>query len=104
MKHLIDNAPGIADAFFDMTAAIRAHCPLTARERELVLLGILTANRAPRGIVTHVERALESGATKEEIISAITLAIPLSGIAVVNTALDVALETIEKIQSKSAAA
>jgi 4-carboxymuconolactone decarboxylase len=101
MKNLISEAPTIADAFFNMTAAIREHCPLTARERELILLGILTANKAPRGIVTHVERALESGATKEEIVSAIILAIPLSGIATVNSALDVALETIEKLKEKA---
>jgi len=100
MKHLIAEAPSIANSFFAMTAAIREHCPLTPRERELILMGILTANKAPRGIVTHVERALEYGATREEIISAITLALPLSGIASVNSALEVAIETLEKISAK----
>lgn len=102
MKHLIEQAPGVADSFFNLTASIREHCTLTPRERELVLLGVLTANRAPRGIVTHVERAIESGASKDEIISAITLALPVSGIVSVNEALNIAIETIEVDQKKSA--
>jgi 4-carboxymuconolactone decarboxylase len=100
MKNLIAEAPSIAEAFFNMTAVIREHCPLTPRERELIILSVLTANKAPLGIVTHVGRALEAGAIKAEIVSAITLALPLSGISAVNTALDVALETIEKLQIK----
>ena len=87
MKNLIAEAPSIAEAFFNMTAVIREHCPLTPRERELIILSVLTANKAPLGIV-----------------SAITLALPLSGISAVNTALDVALETIEKLQIKSESA
>lgn len=102
MKHLIAEAPGVADAFFNLTAQIRAHSRLGKKQNELVLMGIFTASRALKGIVTHVQRALEAGATKEEIISAIVLALPVVGIGGVNQALDTAMETIAAVQKEQA--
>lgn len=96
MKNLIAEAPKVAEAFFNLTAEIRAHCTLTPRERELILIGIFAASKATKGITTHVERALEAGATKEEIVSAVVLALPVAGIPAVNSGLDVALESINK--------
>lgn len=92
MKNLIERKPAIAEAFFNLTAAIRESSKLTARENELILVGIFTANQALTGLVTHLERALEQGATEEEIISAISLALPVCGIASVNMALDKAIQ------------
>jgi AhpD family alkylhydroperoxidase len=97
MKHLIAEAPKVAEAFFNLTHEIRAHCPLTPKERELILVGIFAANKATKGIVTHVERALEAGATKDDIVSAIILALPVAGIPAVNSGLEAALEAINKI-------
>ena len=66
-----------------------------------VLLGVFTGNRAIKGIATHVERALELGATKEEIISAIYLALPVCGIANVNLALEQAMITYNRVTTKA---
>lgn len=97
MKNLIEEAPKVAEAFFDLTAAIRESSSLEPKIRELVLLGIFTASRSLKGIQTHVERALESGAKKDEIVSAIYSALPVCGVASVNTALDSALSTISEL-------
>lgn len=97
MQHLIAEAPGISDAFFNLTAQIRSHSCLGAKTNELVLLGIFTAARSPKGLVTHIQRALDSGATKDEIISAIVLALPVSGIGSVNQALETAMDTLNEV-------
>lgn len=95
MKNLINEAPKVAEAFFNLTAAIRGSSALPSKINELVLIGIFTASRSLKGIKTHVTRALEAGATKEEIVSAIYLALPVCGISSVNIALDEALQMIE---------
>lgn len=95
MKILINEASGVADAFFAMTKSIREHSCLSAKNNELILIGIFTAHRSLTGIHTHVERALKAGVTKEEIISAIVLALPVAGIASVNMALEKAMASID---------
>lgn len=95
MKHLVTEAPGISDAFFNLTAQIRAHSCLGTKTNELVLLGIFTAARSPKGLVTHTERALEAGATREEVISAIVLALPVCGIGAVNQSLEIVMEILD---------
>lgn len=97
MKHLISEAPGVSDAFFNLTAQIRSKSSLGAKTNELVLLGIFTASRSPKGLVTHIERALEAGATRDDILSAIILALPVAGIGAVNQALDTAMSTLDAI-------
>ena len=102
MKHLISESPNVADAFFNLTAQIRQFSCLGTKTNELVLMGIFTAARSPKGIVTHLTRALEAGATKEEIISAITLALPVVGIGAVNQSLDIAMDTLASLQRDKA--
>lgn len=94
MRNLINEVPKVADAFFALTAAIRESSVLEPKQNELTLIGIFTASRSLKGIHTHVERAIKHGATKEEIISCIFLALPVCGIASVNMALDEAMAAI----------
>lgn len=102
MKNLINEAPGVADAFFNLTDAIRSYSVLPIKYNELVLIGVFAASRSLKGILTHVERAIKAGAEKNEIISAIILALPVVGIGSVNMAIDEALNAIELYQKKSA--
>ena len=83
-----------------MTAAIRKSFTLDKKINELILIGIFTASRSLKGIHTHVERAIEAGANKDEIVSAIYLALPVCGIASVNMALTEALQAIGKVGVK----
>jgi len=95
MKNMIQEAPDVADAFFAMTRAVKKASPLDERTNELVLVGIFAACRGLRGIVTHVERAREHGATREEIVAAILLALPVVGVTDVNLALDRAIAVLD---------
>jgi len=95
MQNVIKEAPNVAQGFFDLAKSVKQYSPLDERTNELILIGIFTTHRGIRGMGTHVERAMEVGATKEEIIAAILLALPIIGITDVTLALDKALEVIE---------
>lgn len=101
MQHLIDNAPKVADSFFALTKSIREGSSLGNKVNELVIIGIFVAHGGARGIQTHVERARQNGASREEIVAAITLALPVVGITRVNEALDVAMRVLNTIESRA---
>ena len=98
MKNIIKEAPNVAEAFFNLTRTVTTYSPLDQKTNELILIGIFTAHGGLRGINTHVERALVAGSTKEEILAAILLAMPVIGITDVTLAIDQALNTLEKKQ------
>lgn len=95
MKNLIKEAPNVAQGFFDLAKSVKQYSPLDEKTNELIIIGIFAAHRGITGIGTHVQRAMEEGATKEEIIAAILLALPIVGITDVNLALDKAMASIE---------
>ncbi|KPC72474.1 carboxymuconolactone decarboxylase family protein [Laceyella sacchari] len=96
MRNIIQEAPNVADGFFNLTKEIKQYSPMDEKTNELILIGIFTANRGLRAIDTHVERALQHGATKEEIIAAILLAMPAVGVSNVTLAVERALEAIRQ--------
>lgn len=97
MKNMMQEAPNVAQGFFDLAKSVKQYSTLDEKVNELIIIGVFTAHRGLRGINTHVERAMAAGATKQEIISAILLALPIVGITDVNLALDQAMEIIETI-------
>lgn len=66
-------AEPVADAFFAMREVANAAGPLDAKQRELCLLAGFTAARNEGGFRVHCARALEKGATKEEITHVVLL-------------------------------
>jgi len=88
MQNLIEHAPAVAQAFFALTKSCRDQSPLDHHINELILIGIFTAQGSPRGLKTHIARALENGASQADIIAAITLALPVVGVTQVNQAMD----------------
>lgn len=102
MKNLIKEAPSVAQSFFDLAKSVNEYSPLDKRTNELIIIGIFVAHRGLRGLNTHIERAMEVGATKEEIIAAILLALPIIGITDTNLAIDQAAETMNKIEAQMA--
>lgn len=95
MKNMMKEAPEVAQGFFDLAKSVKQYSSLDLRTEELIIVGIFAAHRGLRGIDTHIGRAMEAGATKEEIISSILLALPIVGITDTNLALDKAMECIE---------
>ena len=95
MKNLIKEAPNVAQGFFDLAKSVKQYSPLDEKTNELIIIGIFAAHRGITGIGTHVQRAMEEGATKEEVMAAILLALPIVGITDTNLAIDKAVETME---------
>ena len=52
---------------------------LTAKNKELIALGISISARCEGCIAAHVKEAIECGATKEEIVETINVAIMMGG-------------------------
>lgn len=53
---------------------------LSIKYREMVIIGILAFRGRPEGIVAHMRRAIEHGATKRELLEAIqSAAVPGGG-------------------------
>lgn len=102
MKNLIKEAPNVAQNFFDLAKSVKQYSPLDERTNELIIIGIFVAHRGLRGLNTHIERAMEEGATKEEVIAAILLALPIIGIADTNLSIDHAMETIDRMEAQMA--
>lgn len=102
MKNLIKEAPNVAQGFFDLAKSVHEYSPLDEKTNELIIIGIFVAHRGLRGLNTHIERAMAEGATKEEVIAAILLALPIIGITDTNLAMDQAAETIARFEAQMA--
>ena len=100
MKNMMKEAPSVAQGFFDLAKSVKQYSTLDEKTNELIIVGIFAAHRGLTGIGTHVQRAMEYGATKEEIIAAILLALPIVGITDVNLALDKAIEVMDTLEVK----
>jgi alkylhydroperoxidase/carboxymuconolactone decarboxylase family protein YurZ len=100
MKDLLREAPAVGEAFFGMTRAVREYSTLGPKVNELIILGIFAAHGGARGIHTHVERACAAGASKEDILAAILLALPVVGISKTNEAIAAAIAALQTIDSK----
>lgn len=71
--------PDIAQAYDALGAALHAAGPLSARDQRLVKLGIAVGLSSEGAVRSHVRRGLDDGLTRDEILHAITIAIPTAG-------------------------
>jgi 4-carboxymuconolactone decarboxylase len=66
-------------AYENLGGAAAEAGPLDRKVRELIKLGMAAANQTESGVHSHTHRALEAGATTEEIQHAIVLGITTIG-------------------------
>lgn len=69
----------ITKAYTELMKAMYKEGTLKPKEKELISLGISIFARCESCIALHVKRALNVGATKEEIISVCAVAISMGG-------------------------
>lgn len=100
MQNIKNEAPEVYDGFINLTRALQTCSGVDEKTKELIIIGIMTADKATRGITTHVKRALEHGAEKKEIVSAILFALPVVGITKVTPALQTALDVIKQVKGE----
>jgi alkylhydroperoxidase/carboxymuconolactone decarboxylase family protein YurZ len=71
--------PGVAEAYDALGQACRTAGPLSERDQRLVKLGIAVGLGSEGGVRSHVRRGLDEGLTRDELLHAITVAIPTAG-------------------------
>lgn len=84
--------PEVLQAYFDLTPLLGQTLP--AVTRDLVRIAAQTATGAHRALRCTVPRALAAGATPDEVIDAVVLALPEVGITSVGDALSVVAEFV----------
>jgi AhpD family alkylhydroperoxidase len=87
--------PPVYAAYESLGAAAANAGPLDAKIRELIKLGMSAANGSESGVQSHAHRALETGATSEEIQHALILGINTLGFSRMMAALGWAQKAIE---------
>jgi AhpD family alkylhydroperoxidase len=71
--------PDLAESFAALKAGVMRAGRITAKEKELIAVGIAAGLRCVPCIHAHVRTALSVGATPEEIMDAATVAILMAG-------------------------
>jgi 4-carboxymuconolactone decarboxylase len=79
-KDFMEDHPAIAAAYESLGTAVHADGPLDEKTRALIKLGISTGARLEGALHSHVRKAIEAGATHEEMRHAVILAIPTLGL------------------------
>ncbi len=74
-----DAAPDTARAFGGMFQKLMGDGALTVREKELIAVAIGMALRCEPCIYSHVEKALQAGATRDEILDAAGVVVMMQG-------------------------
>jgi AhpD family alkylhydroperoxidase len=74
-----DAYPEIARAYEELGRATQEWGPLEKKTRELVKLGVAVGNRHEGAVHSHTRRALDAGATPEEVRHVVVLALTTIG-------------------------
>jgi len=74
-----EEAPELADKFFDYYAAVFAEGELTAREKALIALGVAHAVQCPYCIDAYTRSCLEKGSNMAEMTEAVHVANAIRG-------------------------
>src|SRR5271165_1766622 len=75
LKNLRGGAPEVMKAFSSLAQAALAQGALDPKTKELIALGIAVAVRCDDCIAFHVKAAVDQGATREEVLETLGMAI-----------------------------
>lgn len=87
--------PEIVTAYENLGKAAAESGPLDEKTRELIKLGMAAARSAKSAVKSHAHRALQAGATVEEIEHAVLLGVNTLGFAAMMTALGWVRDALE---------
>jgi alkylhydroperoxidase/carboxymuconolactone decarboxylase family protein YurZ len=94
-RRFVTDQPRIGEAYERLSEATLTDGPLDRRQAELVKLGIAVGARLEGAAHAHVRRALEAGASADEIRHAVRLALTTIGFPAMMTALAWANDVLE---------
>lgn len=90
----------ITERYQELGMACRAAGPLDEKVQDLVKLGIAIGANSPGAVRSHARKALAAGATPEEIIHCVLLALTTTGFPNMIAALGWVREVLEKEQDQ----
>ena len=100
-KALADHNPAVVQAYRGLNAALGEGQALDAKTRELIALAVAVTTRCDGCIAIHAKEALAQGATQQEIVDALGVAISLNaGAALVYSAR--ALDAVAAVETVTA--
>jgi len=89
---------GTINGFARLFGKTMADGALTVKQKELVAIGIAVAKQCEPCIILHVQKCLEAGATKEEMLEASGVAVMMSG-GPAYTHVPMVIDAIDALQS-----
>ncbi len=95
-KNFATDYPEIFKAYKDMGTLVRESGPLDEKTQNLVKLGIAIGVNSRGAVMSHTRKALETGATKEEINHAVLLGLTTTGFPNMIAAMHWVNEVLEK--------
>ena len=78
-KKFSNTYPEIFDIYQELGKKTRETGPLDRKIQDLIKLGIAVGNNSKGAVRSHTRKALESGATKEEIMHTVLMALSTVG-------------------------
>ncbi len=88
--------PEIFKAYKEMGTLVRESGPLDEKSQNLVKLGIAVGSNSRGAVMSHTRKALDTGATKEEINHVVLLALSTTGFPNMIAAMHWVDEVLEK--------
>jgi AhpD family alkylhydroperoxidase len=98
MAYLAENAGASGKAFKGFIDALYGKSPLDAKTRELVFLGVQSALGLEGAVRAHVPRALAAGATRDEIVEAMMVAVANAGVSGPSRAIAIVDEIVQAMK------
>jgi len=92
--------PDTIQGFGGLFSKVMKDGALTAREKELIALGIGVADHCTPCIRSHVQKCLEAGATRQQILEAASVAVVMAG-GPAYVHIPVVLDTLDDLQDAS---
>jgi 4-carboxymuconolactone decarboxylase len=91
--------PEVLDAVENLGSTIRTAGPLDGKTAELIQLGVAASSGSTGAVHSHARRALQAGATEDELQHALLLLISTIGFPKVAAALEWIQKTLDKHDS-----
>ncbi len=95
-KSFTSDFPEIFKLFKELGTKVRESGPLDENTQNLIKLGIAVGSNSRGAVMSHTRKALDTGASKEEIQHAILLGLSTTGFPNMIAALSWANEVLEK--------
>ncbi len=97
LKIMAEQLPEVMNAFSGLHSEVVKDGALSSRTKELIIVGIAVALHCEYCLWKHVPEAVKLGATREEILEAVSTAILMAGGPAVAYGSVVVLEILDKL-------